>query len=171
MKAMKYFTIILALILPIELLAQEIYKSKKYGYTMELPTGYEITTAIGEHIDLKTKNKDGNSIIVLLKKLPKESLNITAQDMLKMTGEQWETSLNEYLPNPQFIKKGAAIVDGKNGYFIHYTSQKSTEPKLYHMEYCVFYNGLQYLLTFTCEDQATDHNMPYFFRALRSFKF
>lgn len=169
---MKKLSIIILLFASIcKVSGQATYKSAAYGYSMELPDNYTIEKAIGEHIDLKAKNKDGNSIIVLLKKLPKESLNITADDMLKMTGEQWETSLNEYLPNPKFIKKGAAIVDGKNGYFIHYTSQKSTEPKLYHMEYCVFYNGFQYLLTFTCEDQATDHNMPYFSRALRSFKF
>lgn len=166
-----FLILITCLILPFDLLSQDVYKSIKYGYSIELPKGYKIWAAIGEHIDLKAVDKLGNSVIVLIKKLPKEASSITVDDILQTPNEQWELVLNEFLPNPHILKKGKTSVDGKNAYYLHYTSQKSKEPKLYGIEYCIFYNGLQYTITFSCEDYATDANSPYFMRALRSFKF
>lgn len=167
---MKLFIVLFVAILPISLYAQETFKSQKYGYSIELPAGYKTKTAIGENTDLDAVN-EGKSIIVVVKKLPKGGENITANYFQQISNEQWETSLNEYLPNPHVIKKGKAIVDGKNAFYIHYTTQKSIEPKLYQINYNVIHNGFHYVISFNCLDNSTDTNMPYFMRSLRSFKF
>lgn len=147
------------------------YKSINYGYQIEIPKNYIIKEATGKNVDFNVADKLGNSIIIVVKKLPPEARNSSAYQMADISKEQWEQSLSEYLPNPKFVKSGKSKLDNKDAFWIHYTSQAGSEPKVIHINYMVFYKGLQYVITATCDQKDLDSNMPTFMRSIQSLVF
>lgn len=149
----------------------QIHTSDKYGYQIEIPSDYESQKTVGKNVDLTIADKLGNSIVIVIKRLQPEAKNSSAYVMFNITKNQWEQSLAEYLPNPDFIKSGKSKLNNKEAFWIHYTSYQYSEPKLYHITYMVFYKGLQYVITASCDEIDLDSNMPVFIRSIQSFKF
>ena len=148
------------------------YKSAMYDYKIEIPKDYTIEEATGRNIDLKAVDKYGNSIIIVVKKLEPEAANISVYEMDKLISkEQWEYSLQEYVPNPKYIKSGNTIVNGYEAFYIHYTSQDDSKPLLYHIGYSLTHKGFLYIITATCNQSTLNNYNPIFFRAIQSFSF
>ena len=124
----KIILVICILILNNYVIAQQIHKSAKYGYTIELPKGFSERIAKGKNVDLKLVNNVGNSIVIVVKMMPPEQQNYDVYDMANISSKDWEIGLSEGLPNPKFIKSGKSYLDGKKTYWYHYTSKDETEP-------------------------------------------
>jgi hypothetical protein len=149
----------------------QIHKSTNYGYQIEIPISYVKAQATGKNVDFKVVDQFGNSIIIVVKKLPIDALNSSVYELAEITNIEWEQSLSEFLPNPKFVKSGKSKLDNKEAFWIHYTSQALYEESVIHINYMVFFRGLQYTITATCDLNDLDKNMPTFMRAIQSIAF
>lgn len=146
------------------------YKSLKYNYSIEYPNSFTKKNIIGKNIDFKVVDSNGNSIIVVVKKLLGQGEKLTINDILKIPSASWESNLQ--LPNVKVVKKGKVSVDGQLGMFLFYTSKDINDPiTLYYMNYFFIFNEYIYNLTATCNIKDISHMQPIFFRALQSFTF
>ena len=59
---------------------QTLWKSNKYGYTVEIPKGFSTAAAIGANVDFKAV-KDGKSVVIVVRKLPDEVRNLTVWEI------------------------------------------------------------------------------------------
>jgi hypothetical protein len=67
----------------------ELYhRSLKYSYSIEIPKGYSQEEIVGKNVDLKYVNDKGYSIVLVVKKLPKNE-KATIEDMLTLSDDFW----------------------------------------------------------------------------------
>ena len=150
---------------------QTIFKSNK-GYTIEIPKGYTKKEGIGKNVDLKIIDNSGNTIVVVVKKLPADNEITSAYILDDMTNEQWENSLAEGLPNPKVVKKGKTYLDKKEAFYLHYrTTEYGNARVYYNINYQVILKNTQYVITATCLNENLTAEMPVFYRMIQSIKF
>lgn len=148
----------------------QTHTSLKYQYSIEFPNTFIKQNIIGANIDFKVANNKGNSIIIIVKKLLSQEVNMTTNDILKIPSESWENNLQ--LPQVKVIKKGVVSVDSREGMFLHYTSTDyGNSITSYHTNYLFIFKGYLYNLTATCDIKDLSKMQPVFFRALQSFTF
>jgi hypothetical protein len=146
------------------------YVSAKWGYSIEYQTTFSPKEATGRNVDFKVADSNGNSIIVVVKKLLPQEEKVTVDDLLSIPASTWENNLQ--LPNVKVIKKGIVYVGNQKGMFLHYTSKDLTKNyTLYYTNYFFYYKGYNYTLTGTCEIDNLSKMQPVFFRAFDSFIF
>jgi len=146
------------------------YVSSKWGYSIEYQTTFVPKEATGRNVDFKVVDPNGNSIVVVVKKLLPQEEKVTVDDLLSIPASTWENNLQ--LPNVKVIKKGIVYVGNQKGMFLHYTSKDLTKNyTLYYTNYFFYYKGYNYTLTGTCEIDNLSKMQPVFFRAFDSFIF
>jgi hypothetical protein len=146
------------------------YLSLRYSYSIEYSSSFAKQSIIGKNIDFKVADREGNSIIVVVKKLLTQEEDMTITDILNIPSSSWEA--NVQLPNVKVIKKGEVSVDSRKGMFLHYTSKDIDSPMtLYHTNYFFLFEGYLYNLSATCDINDISKMQPIFFRALQSFTF
>lgn len=129
---------------------QTNWKSKKYGYSIEIPFGFYVSESIGTNVDFKA-NKGKNSIVIVIKTIPVQFQNYTIWEFLgdiRTFGGEWEIGAREYLNNPKFIKYGKTTVNNIEAFWYDHTTEN---PKTYFKTYQLKKGNLLYTFTLTCE--------------------
>ncbi len=143
------------------------YVSSKWGYSIEYQTTFVPKEATGRNVDFKVVDPNGNSIVIVVKKLLPHEENVTVDDLLEIPASTWENNLQ--LPNVKVIKKGIVYVGNKKGMFMHYTSKDLVDNyTIYYTNYFFYYKGYNYTLTGTCGLDNLSKMQPVFFRAFDS---
>lgn len=146
------------------------YLSDKYGYSIEYQTSFSPKEITGRNIDFKVADSNGNSIIVVVKKLMPQEEKVTVDDLLSIPASTWESNMQ--LPNVKVIKKGFVYVNNQKGMFMHYTSEDLVKNyTLYYTNYFFYYKGYNFTFTGTCDINDLSKMQPIFFRAFDSFIF
>lgn len=146
------------------------YVSDKYGYSIEYQTSFSPKEATGRNVDFKVVDSDGNSIVIVVKKLMPQEEKTTIDDVYSIPLGTWEANMQ--LPNVKAIKKGFVFVDNQKGMFLHYTSEDLVKNyTLYYTNYFFYFKGYNYTLTATCEINNLAKMQSIFFRAFDSFVF
>jgi hypothetical protein len=144
------------------------FESSRYDYTINQPSGFELRTANGIHIDYKVVNKDGSSISVnVSNRLPEEE-NIDAWSYSK---EFFETVFSQSEPPiPSISKTEKTIIDGKKTFLIYY-SYPSRGVYLKVIEAYLFVGDNAYVITTTSDEQHYDVHKNVFLETIKSIKF
>ncbi len=148
----------------------ELYhKSQKYGYSIQIPEGYNRQKIIGANVDLKYVNKHGGSVIMVVKKAPNAKAP-TIEDLLLLPDSFW---LKRFpYPEMKIIKKGKVFVDNTNGFFFTYIAKGSDQKIFYfYHNYIFLKNGYIYTLTTSCQKSQVSDMRPLFFKVSHSLKF
>lgn len=148
----------------------ELYhKSPKYSYSIEIPKGYSQEEIVGKNVDLKYVNNKGYSIVLVVKKLPKNEKG-SIDDMMSLSDDFW-INMMPY-SDMKIIKKGNVFVDNTKGFFMSYTAKEVIDKEpLYYNNYVFIKNGVIYTLTTTCKPEDIYDMRSVFFRVSNSLKF
>lgn len=142
---------------------QTNWKSKKYGYSIEIPSGFSISESVGANVDFKA-NKGKNSVVIVIKTILKQFEKNTIWDILgniETFGNEWEIGAKEYLNNPKFIKCGKTTINNLQTFWYDYTTEN---PKFYSKTYQAKKGNLLYTITLTCEYSEFNDYAPVWFR-------
>ena len=75
--------------------AQTNWKSSNYSYSIEIPKDFTVSNSTGANVDFKA-NKGRNSIVIVVKSIPKEYEKYTIWDVvgnLNTYGKDWEDNI------------------------------------------------------------------------------
>lgn len=100
--------------------SQTIFKSKKFGYSYNIPSGwYQKNQTYYDDVDSKFIDGKGNSFIVVAKKQYINDYGDFVKNYSVLTDEDIEDSYkNTYVKEVNIIKRGLVNFGGKNCYFI-----------------------------------------------------
>lgn len=100
--------------------SQTILKSKKFGYSYNIPTGwYQKTQTYYDDVDSKFIDGKGNSFVVVAKNQYNNDYNDFVKNYSALTNEEIEDSYkNAYVKEVNIIRRGLVNFGGKNCYFI-----------------------------------------------------
>ncbi|MFV8345948.1 hypothetical protein [Flavobacterium sp. ZB4P13] len=166
---MKYTLLFLYTLIFINTDAQTIWKSPKYGYSIEIPKGFTKSTSVGINVDFKANNGIASIVIVVIS-LPKEVNKLTIWEILgelKGFGSSWEDGAKEYMKKPKFIKSGKTLLNNLPAFWYDYTSE---EPKLYSKTYQLKKGNLLYTITLTCLYNDSNFYSPVWYRFKEKIK-
>lgn len=163
---MKYclFTFVLFLLV-LRSNAQHFFKSSQYGYTIEIPRGFIEKSATGKNVNLKATDRNGSSLIIVVKRLPIEAQGASPHDMNSLSNEQLRSSLSEYGDGVEILSKGTGYINGHPAFYIRYN-----HDELYTICYTLTKGAYLYSISANCSPSIKAHMGPYFFRAIQSFK-
>lgn len=163
-------TIFTSLILLCSFFAQSqtsTFKSDKYGYTINKPSGFESKPASGKRIDYKVVSSDGSSITVLVsKRLPEEK----AMDGHSYTREYFKQIFELSNSNNTIEKTEKILITGTKAFLIFYSYPYSTKIRLNVIEAHFFAGDNAFLITTTSDDQHYDEYKSVFLNAIKSFR-
>lgn len=159
---LKLFLLVIGLFMS-KVSAQTMWSSSNHGYTLEIPEGFNKTTPIGKNVDFKAE-KGSSSIVVVVKTLPAEYASLSIWEMLgdlSTYEDEWEMGAREYMNNPDFLKYGTTLIDGRDAFWYDYTTDS---PKMYSKTYQTLKEGK--ILTFTLTSPSHQYNFysPIWFR-------
>ena len=143
--------------------SQMVWKSNKYNYSIEIPSGFSVSERVGANVDFKANNGK-NSIVIVVKIIPKEYANSSIWDIignLNTFGEEWENGAIEFLPNPKFKKLGKTTLSNLPAFWYDYTTEN---PQLYSKTYQIKKGVILYTITLTCELVDLSYYSPIWFR-------
>ena len=165
-------TIFTALI-SMHMLAQDSFRSSKYGYSLIIPNGWHIKSKIVlPETDCKIVDDRGNSFIVTLKPMPPEYKKMSAVKLFSEASDQ--DLIDIFAPsydNSYILRRGTTIVGGMEFYFVHMSCPFEGSLRLVHKMF--MYNWKGYSLSIDCASisSMTEETSVYFDVMLRSFKF
>lgn len=142
--------IILPIILCFYTLAfnQTTWKSTKYNYSIEIPTGFVKSEVVGSNVDFKA-TKGISSIVIVVKILPQEYFSYTIWELigsLDTYGTLWESDAKEYFDTPKFIKCGKTTMSNLDTFWFDYITEN---PSLYSKNYQTKKGNKLYTITLT----------------------
>lgn len=162
--------ILTSLVLTIALLANSqtsTFKSIKYGYTINKPTGFESKTASGKHIDYKVTSSDGSSILVnVSRRLPEEK----GIDAHSYSRDYFEKAFELSNSNNTIEKTEKIFIDGKKTFLIYYSYPHSSGNYLKVIEAYFFIGDNAYVITTTTDGQHYNDYKNIFLATIKSFK-
>lgn len=129
---------------------QTKWNSSNYGYSIEIPSGFNKTSSIGNNVDFKAV-KDINSIVIVMKTIPNEYASYSIWELmgdLETFGSDWENGAREYMNNPKFLKYGKTKIDNYDAFWYDYTTEN---PKMYSKTYQTQKGNKIYTITLTSE--------------------
>lgn len=144
-------------------IAQTVWKSDKYNYSIEIPKGFTISKATGANVDFKA-NSGKNSIVIVVKTIPKEYTSLSIWDIvgnLDTFGKEWENGAEEFLPNPKFKKLGKTTLGNLETFWYDYTTEN---PNLYSKTYQTKRRNTLYTITLTCGLEDLGYFSPIWYR-------
>ncbi len=171
----KILLLLIFIILEINLFGQTIYKSSKYPYQLEIPVGFQSTTAVSASVDLKVV--DGiNSIVVLVKQLPSEAKGLNYKELygddLSNFKSDWLSGASEHFENPVFVKQGETTIGKQYTFWYDFTTKTNYDDySLYSRNYQVIYSNVLYTFTLTCKSQDVTQYAAVWYRFMNSIKF
>ena len=133
--------------------AQTNWKSIKYNYQVEIPKGFTIKQATGANVDFKVDDNAGNSIVIVVKKIPSEYKNQTIYQVLGDLEDYvnyWKQGANEIFNTPKLIKHGKTKIKNYDAFWIDYTTDND---KYYYKNYSIKKADLVFAITF-CSTKA-----------------
>jgi hypothetical protein len=140
-----------------------VWKSTKYNYSIEIPSGFSVSESVGANVDFKA-NKGRNSVVIVVKSMPKEYEKYTIWDIigdLNTFGQEWENGAKEFLPHPKFKKLGKTTVSNLPAFWYDYTTEN---PQLYSKTYQIKKGIILYTITLTSELTDLNYFSPIWFR-------
>lgn len=143
--------------------SQVVWKSTKYNYSLEIPSGFSVSESVGANVDFKA-NKGRNSVVIVVKSMPKEYEKYTIWDVvgnLDTYGKVWENGAIEFLPNPKFKKLGKTTLSNLPAFWYDYTTEN---PQLYSKTYQIKKGIILYTITLTCELNDLNYFSPIWHR-------
>jgi len=167
---MKFYLLILFLAYQVNCLGQGNWQSNQYDYTIEIPQGFNLSTAIGKNVDFKAIYNE-SSVVVVAKQLPQAYSEMSIWEMLgdlETFGAEWETGAQEYMINPTFLKFGKTEIDGSDTFWYDY---KTDNPDMYSKNYQLLRNNIIYTITLTCPTKKYNYFSPVWYRVKESFQF
>jgi hypothetical protein len=151
-------------------LSQTNWKSSKYNYSIEIPSGFhKINNTVGTNVDFKAIDGE-NSIVVVVKSLPLEASKYSIWDIfgdLESYGSGWEEGAREFLNNPKFLKYGKTKISGLETFWYDYSSES---PSLFYKTYQFKKNNILYTITLTCSYSNISEFSATWFRFKNSVK-
>lgn len=141
------------------------FKSSKYGYSINIPIGFERATATGKNIDLKLINNDGTSILINVTKRTTEEYSITAHDYSK---EMLEREYKQSAPNLSISKAEKNYISGEKAFLINYNNLSNGTKAI---EIYIYKENNAYVFTATCGANLFQTYEPIFLKTFNSFKF
>lgn len=152
------------------IISQNVWISKKYGYHVEIPKGFKTAQATGINVDFKAVN-NGNSIIIVVKKLSAEEQKLTLWQGIGDLDEysnNLEISLQEFLNSPQVIKYGKTKINNKDAFWIDYTSDNGT---YYYKNYSLKKGAYIFTITLFADTKNWNYYSAIWFRFKEQIKF
>lgn len=162
---------ILILILGVNIsFGQTKWNSKKYGYQVEIPEGFETANIIGVNVDVKAVH-NGNSIVIVVKKLPQDVENISLWEGLGDLSEYasyFRNGLQEHMNTPKVMKYGKTLINNFDSFWIDYTTDNG---KYYYKNYMIKRGRYIYTITFFADKNSWNYYSPFWFRFKEQIKF
>jgi hypothetical protein len=149
--------------------SQTLWISNKYGYSVEIPKGFNTAIAIGANVDFKAV-KEGSSIVIVVRKLPEEARKMTIWDIfgdLDDYAVEWETEAQENLPNAKAIKYGKTKIQNLDSFWMDYTTDNGI---YYYKNYSFKKGNLFFVITFSSPSRDWNYYSPYWFRFKEQIK-
>ena len=171
MKVLIHFT--LCCLLSFSAYSQKWVKGHKYFYKVEAPLAFYEKTPTGANTDIALRDEFGNSIVIVVTKLPEQLRGQNAATaMSEISNEDFVGMAEQSLDNVKLIKRGTLNISGNSSHFANVTHQSSTGGIILYAEnYYIWHNGYQYLMTLSCQPKNRDAIGAKFYRAVRSFSF
>lgn len=151
-------------------LSQTNWISKKYNYQVEIPKGFTIKQAVGVNVDFKVGNDAGNSIVIVVKKLPIEYKNQTINQVLGNLDEfanDWLESSKEIFNSPKLIKYGKTRISNYDAFWLDYTTDND---KYYYKNYTIKKGELIFTVTFFSSKKDWNYYSAIWFRFKEQMK-
>jgi hypothetical protein len=149
---------------------QTNWKSVKYHYQVEIPKGFSITQATGTNVDFKVGDNAGNSIVIVVKKLPIEYKNQTIFQILgnlEVYANEWIEGSKEIFNTPKLIKYGKTKINNYDAFWLDYT----TDNDLYYYKcYSIKKEDLIYVVTFSSTKKDWNYYSSIWFRFKEQIK-
>ena len=150
--------------------SQSNWVSKKYNYEVEIPKDFQIIKATGKNVDLKVGNRDGNSIMIVVTKMPAEYKN---QSIFQVLGnledyaEFWKQEANETFNTLKLIKYGKTKISGYDAFWFDYTTDNDT---FYYKNYSIKKGDLIFAVTFFSTKKDWNYYSAIWFRFKQQIK-
>lgn len=167
--------LLIFIIIEINSFGQTNYKSSKYPYQLEIPVGFQKTTAVSASVDLKSV--DGiNSLVVLVKQLPSEAKGLNYKELygddLSNFKSDWLSGASEHFENPIFIKQGETTIGKQYAFWYDFTTKSNNDDySVYSRNYQLVYNNMLYTFTLTCKAQDVSQYSAIWYRIKNSITF
>lgn len=149
---------------------QTNWKSIKYNYQVEIPKGFKIIQATGANVDFKVGNSAGNSIVIVVKKIPNEYKNHTIYQVLgnlKDYANYWKQGANEMFNTPKLIKYGKTKINNYDAFWLDYTTDNNT---YYYKNYSIKKGDLIFAITFFSTNSEWNYYSAIWFRFKEQMK-
>jgi hypothetical protein len=150
--------------------SQTIWKSNKYNYQVEIPKGFQIKQATGANVDFKVGNIYGNSIVIVVKKLPIEYKNQTIYQVLGSLDDfanDWIDGSKEIFNTPKLIKYGKTKINNYDAFWLDYTTDNDT---YYYKNYSIKKGDLIFAVTFFSTKEDWNYYSAIWFRFKEKMK-
>jgi hypothetical protein len=150
--------------------SQTIWKSNKYNYQVEIPKGFKIIQATGANVDFKVGNITGNSIVIVVKKIPAEYKNYTIHEILgDLDGyaNYWKQGADETFNTPKLMKYGKTKINNYDAYWIDYTTDNDS---YYYKNYSIKKGDLIFAVTFFSTKEDWNYYSAIWFRFKEQMK-
>lgn len=153
--------------------SQKWVKGHKYSYKIEAPVGFYEKTPTGANTDIALRDEGGNSIVIVVTRLPEQLRGTSAATALsEVSNSDFVEMAEQSLDNVKLVKRGTLNINGVSSHYANVTHQSSTGGiVLYAENYYIWHNGYQYLVTLSCQPKNRDSVGANFYRAIRSFSF
>jgi hypothetical protein len=153
----KVFFLILGLCLPLLVLSQNEFKSKRFNYSFTIAGGWYIKDKIYDpQSDVKLTNGKGDLFVVKIN-VPNMSNTKTAKEKWGyMTNKQIDSTLSVENCKAKVLEKGSLVVDGKEFYYIFSLKQYDEGNKFYCRSYYLYEKSLNFTINTTSNDPVKD---------------
>ncbi len=152
--------------------AQKTWKSDKYAYTVEIPSGYLIRKPTGKNIDLSLQSEDhaiASNINVVVRDISLETddydFSIWDTDLKSMFYEM-EVGGRQYGLDIKVIDYGKTMIAGHEALWYH-----QVDGSIFTMVYDIKVNQYYYHLAYAMPIAAKERLMPVWYRFINQLKF
>lgn len=149
---------------------QTNWKSIKYNYQVEIPKGFKVLKATGVNVDFKVVNNIGNSIVIVVKKIPVEYKNQSIYQVLGNLEDftnYWKQGANEIFNTPKLIKYGKTKINNYDAFWLDYTTDNGT---YYYKNYSIKKGDLIFAVTFFSPKEDWNYYSAIWFRFKEQMK-
>lgn len=144
--------------------AQNTFISVRYGYSIDMPSGYSKESIESETMDAKYVSRKGSSVIVIVRKIlandPTSIKNLT-----ETPNSQWET-----IPGTKVVKKGTKYIGSLNVFYLQTTDESQPDYTLKLTHYFIIRNKKVYIIAATCDKNDLEEQQI-LTECLNSFRF
>ncbi len=163
---------ILLVMLPMSMLGQTKFTSKKYNYSFVIPKGWhQKDQIINPDVDAKIVDGKGNSFIVTVNTFQTATDLNARQQFEELSDQEMEEQFNALYSNAKIVKRGIINIAQTEFYYLHLFTSYSNGVNLYHKLF--FYSEGYKMLTIDAAsfESDIDKTTSYFSVMLSTFEF